>query len=116
MKVSSLGRGAARGLLISHLKTSSPSCEGQDWKGRHASLCCQVRSEVLAFTRPGEWRQVRNADLRAKTAAHPFDQNFDTVPGGDEPSDQCLQALEWPLGNLDILSRLQSLIDLHKFI
>jgi hypothetical protein len=29
---------------------------------------------------------------------------------------QCLQALEWALRNLDILSRLQPLIDLQKFI
>src|SRR5260370_8746825 len=66
--------------------------------------------------RAGERHQVRNACFRAEAAAHPFDQNFDAVPGGDEPSDQFLQALQWALGNLDILSLLQSLVDLHKFV
>ena len=60
--------------------------------------------------------QVRNACFRVETAAHPFDENFHAVPGRDEPGYQSLQALERALGNLDILSRLESLIYLDKFI
>jgi hypothetical protein len=63
-----------------------------------------------------EWHQVRHAGFGVQTAAHPFDEKFDAIPGADEPSDQGFQALEWALGNLDVLSQLEPLIDLHKFI
>ncbi len=50
-----------------------------------------------------------------EAATHPFNENFDAVPCGDETSDQSFQALERASGNLNVLSRLQRLIDLRAF-
>src|ERR1700730_16514749 len=50
-----------------------------------------------------------------EAATHPFNQNFNAVPGGDEASDQSFQALERASGDLNVLSRFQRLIDLQTF-
>ena len=51
---------------------------------------CGIRIPQFAFRNPQfpqliKRRQVRNAGFRVETAAHPFDENFHAVPGGDEP-------------------------------
>jgi hypothetical protein len=70
---------------------------------------CQV------YTGLGNWYQIRNPGFGVETAAHPFDENFDAVPGRDKPSNQSFQTFKWALGNLDALSRFQPVIDLHNF-
>ncbi len=50
--------------------------------------------EDLNHASIGEWHQVRNAGFRVKAASHAFNENLDAVAGGNETSDQSLQALE----------------------
>ena len=75
-----------------------------------------LENQNLLQPRPGERHKVRNAGFRVEAAAHPIDQNFHAIPSCNESGYHCLRALEWALGNLGILTRPQSLIELYEFI
>jgi hypothetical protein len=74
------------------------------------------RTPLLSRSRIGEWKQVANAGFGAETASHPFYKNFNPLSGGDESSNQGLEALEWTLGDPNFLSGLHRLSNLQKVI
>ena len=71
---------------------------------------------LLSCPRVVKRKEIADAGLSAKSAAHAFDQDFDPIPGSNKPSNEAFQTLEWAFSNPDALSRLEPLSDLHNFI